>query len=143
MIYTIMTNKALRIAYDAHYGQNDLAGIPYIFHPLHLAEQMDDEDSICVALLHDVIEDTTLSLDDIRAEGFSNAVINALRAITHSKDDDYMQYIYQLSKDPLARKVKLADLKHNMDLTRLPELNDKALERLNRYRDAIALLEHM
>lgn len=143
MIYTIMTNKAMRIAFEAHYGQNDLAGVPYIFHPLHLAEQMDDENSVCVALLHDVIKDTTLSLEDLRAEGFNDAVINAVRALTHNKEDDYMQYIYQLSKDPLARKVKLADLRHNMNLSRLPELSDKALKRLNRYRDAIALLEHM
>ena len=143
MIYTIMTNKAMKIAYDAHYGQSDKAGVPYIYHPIHLAEQMTDEDSICVALLHDVVEDSTVSLDQLRSEGFNDAVISAVRLLTHDESVPYMDYIYQISRNPLARKVKLADLQHNSDITRLESRDEKAVSRLNRYKDAIALLTHM
>ena len=80
MIYTALTNKAMKIAYSAHHGQTDKSGLPYIFHPYHLAEQMTDETSTCVALLHDVVEDTPLSLDDL-AQKFPPAVIEALRLL--------------------------------------------------------------
>lgn len=143
MIYTPMTNKAMQIAYEAHYGQKDLAGAPYIFHPIHLAEQMDDEDSVCVALLHDVVEDTEMSLDELKAKGFSDRVLTAIGMLTHDKSVPYMEYIRNISRNPLARKVKLADLNHNSDLSRLPEINDKALRRLKQYRVAIELLEHI
>ena len=86
MIYTTMTKKALKICFNAHKEQVDKTGLPYVFHPFHLAEQMDDEDSVCLALLHDVVEDTNVSFEDLINEGFNENIINALKLLTH-KDD--------------------------------------------------------
>lgn len=117
MIYTPLVNKALRIAYDAHHGQVDKNGIPYIFHPIHLAESMDDEVSCCAALLHDVAEDTAVTLDDLRKE-FPEAVMEVLTLLTHEKGVDYFDYVRAIKANPIAVKVKLADLAHNSDQTR-------------------------
>lgn len=117
MIYTPLVNKALRIAYDAHHGQLDYNGVPYIFHPVHLAEQMEDEVSCCAALLHDVAEDTDVTLDDLRKE-FPEAVMEVLKLLTHEKGVDYFEYVRAIKANPIAVKVKLADLAHNSDQTR-------------------------
>ena len=117
MIYTPMTKRAMTIAYNAHHGQVDKVGVPYIFHPIHLAEQMDDEISCCVALLHDTVEDTDVTFADLEKE-FPPAVIDALRLLTHDQDTDYFDYVRAIKNDPIARKVKLADLAHNSDDTR-------------------------
>ena len=117
MIYTPMTKRAMTIAYIAHHGQVDKVGVPYIFHPIHLAEQMDDEISCCVALLHDTVEDTDVTLADLEKE-FPPAVIDALRLLTHDKDTDYFDYVRQIKTNPIALKVKFADLAHNSDQTR-------------------------
>ena len=117
MVYTELTNKALRFAYNAHHGQLDYNGIPYIFHPLHLAEQMDDEVSCCVALLHDVVEDTDVTMSQL-AEIFPANVIDALQLLTHEEDMDYFDYIRAIKSNQTAKKVKLADLTHNADQTR-------------------------
>lgn len=117
MIYTELTNKALRIAYDAHAGQLDKCGAPYIAHPLHVAEQMDDEASTCVALLHDVVEDSDVTLDDLARE-FPPEVVEGVRLMTHDPEVDYLDYVRAIRGNPLATKVKLADLAHNSDETR-------------------------
>ena len=117
MVYTELTNKALRFAYDAHHGQLDYNGIPYIFHPLHLAEQMDDEISCCAALLHDVVEDTDVTLEQL-AEEFPSEVVAVVKLLTRKDGDDYFDYIRAIKSNPTARKVKLADLAHNSDQTR-------------------------
>ena len=117
MIYTPLTNQAMQIAYKAHHGQFDYNGIPYIYHPIHLAEQMDDEISCCVALLHDTVEDTTVSLEDLKAV-FPQEVTDAVALLTHQKDTDYFDYVRAIKDNPIARKVKLADLAHNSDQTR-------------------------
>lgn len=117
MIYTELTNKAMKIAYAAHHGQLDYNGIPYIFHPIHLAEQMEDEISCCAALLHDVAEDTDVTLEDLARE-FPEEVIRALMLLTHEKGTDYFDYVRAIKADPIAMKVKLADLAHNSDQTR-------------------------
>ena len=117
MIYTELTNKALRIAYDAHAGQLDKCGAPYIAHPLHVAEQMDDEASTCVALLHDVVEDSDVALDDLARE-FPPEVVEGVRLMTHDPEVDYLDYVRAIRGNPLATKVKLADLAHNSDETR-------------------------
>ncbi len=117
MIYTPMVNRALRLAYRAHAGQLDPCGVPYIFHPYHLAEQMDDERSICVALLHDVVEDTPVTLEEIQRE-FPSEIVEAVALLTHDPSTDYFAYVRRLKANPLARKVKLADLMHNADQTR-------------------------
>jgi (p)ppGpp synthase/HD superfamily hydrolase len=141
MLYTPLTELAMRIAYDAHHGQVDRAGLPYVFHPYHLAEQMDDEDSICVALLHDVVEDTDTTLDDLRDMGFPAQVVDALALLTHNPAVPYMDYVATIKTNPLAAKVKLADLTHNSDLTRIPgEPGPKDLARREKYLAAMELL---
>lgn len=117
MIYTPLTNKALRIDYDAHQGQMDYNGIPYIFHPVHLAEQMDDEIACCVALLHDVAEDTPVTLAQLAKE-FPQEVMEPLRLLTHDAGTDYFEYVRSIRANPIAVKVKLADLDHNSDQSR-------------------------
>ncbi len=118
MIYTPLTYLAMRIAYDAHHGTMDKSGAPYVFHPFIVAESMDDEISTVVALLHDVVEDTDITFDDLKEKGIPESVIVPLRLITHEKGTDYMEYIRSVGTDPIATKVKLADLSHNMDVTR-------------------------
>ncbi len=143
MIYTVLTNKALRIAYEAHQGQTDKAGLPYIFHPFHLAEQMTDEISTCVALLHDVAEDTAVSLDDL-ARTFPPEVMEPLRKLTHLRGVPYADYIIGLRDDPVASKVKMADIRHNSDMSRFAEgqtvsLKDRT-KLTEKYKMALALL---
>ena len=106
MLYTEATKKAMRLAYRAHHGQMDLGGVPYIFHPYHLAEQMHSEETVCAALLHDVLEDTPLTVEDLEREGFSPAVIQAVVHLTHDPAVPYETYVQKLSPDPIARAVK-------------------------------------
>lgn len=117
MIYTPLTNKALRFAYNAHHGQLDYNGIPYIFHPVRLAEAMDDEISCCAALLHDVVEDTPVTFEELEAE-FPGEVVSVVRLLTHTDETDYYDYVRNIRTNPIAVKVKLADLEHNSDQTR-------------------------
>ena len=114
MIYTPLTKKAMCLAYRAHHGQLDYNGVPYIFHPIHLAESMDDEFSCCVALLHDVVEDTDVTLDELKAI-FPPEVTDA---VALHEDVDYFDYVRTIKNNPIARKVKLADLAHNRDQSR-------------------------
>lgn len=120
MFYSPLVKKACLIAYEAHQNDVDKGGYPYVFHPFYLAAQMEDENTVCTALLHDVIEDhgERYSFDFLRAEGFPEAVIDALRLLTHSKGTPYMKYIHALAHNPIARQVKLADLRHNTDTRR-------------------------
>lgn len=141
MIYTELTKKAMKLCFEAHIDQRDKSGIPYVFHPIHLAEQMKDEQTTVVALLHDVVEDTDLTLEDLENEGYPPAIVEAIGLMTHAKGVDYMVYVAEIKKNPIARAVKLADLKHNSDTTRLNEITEEALKRCERYRTAIALLE--
>ncbi len=120
MIYTELTKKAMRLAYNAHHGVLDKGGVPYVFHPFHVAEQMNTEYDVCVALMHDVVEDTNYTLDDIRAQGFPDEIIEALKCLTKQKDQDYMEYINIVKNNPIAVRVKLADIEHNSDKTRIP-----------------------
>ena len=117
MIYTPLTNKAMKIAYAAHHGQTDYNGIPYIFHPIHLAEQMDDEVSCCCALLHDVVEDTEVTMDEL-AQEFPAEIIAVLKLLTHGEDVPYFDYVRAIKQNPIAMKIKLADIAHNSDQTR-------------------------
>ncbi len=117
MVYTPLTNAAMKLVYKAHHGQLDYNGIPYIFHPIHLAEQMDDEISCCVALLHDTVEDTDVTLEELKTI-FPAEVTDAVALLTHSGDVDYFDYVRAIKDNPIARKVKLADLAHNSDQSR-------------------------
>ena len=131
MIYTPLTNKAMVFAYNAHHGQLDYNGIHYIFHPLHLAETMDDEISCCAALLHDTVEDTDVTLDDLRRE-FPEEVVEVVSLLTHEKGENYFDYVRRIKDHPIAKKVKLADLAHNSDQTRCVG-SDLTEEQLQRY----------
>ena len=141
MIYTEQTKKAMRLCFESHKEQTDKTGMPYVFHPFHLAEQMKDEDTTVVALLHDVVEDTDCTLDDLRAMGFSQRVIEAIGLMTHDPAVPYMDYVAVLKGNPITRAVKLADLRHNSDLTRFDSVTPGDLERKEKYLRAIALLE--
>ena len=141
MIYTNLTKKALKICFNAHINQVDKTGLPYVFHPFHLAEQMNSEDAVCVALLHDTVEDTDITFEDLINEGFNDNIINALKLLTHNDDTAYMDYIYKIKDNPIARIVKLADLYHNSDLTRLDLTVDKIPPKYEIYLDAIKFLE--
>ena len=112
MIYTKMTILAMKTAYNAHLGQLDYNGVPYIFHPYHLAEQMDDEISCTVALLHDVVEDTSLTFADLE-QIFPKQVIEIVMLLTHDEKVDYFDYIRKIKTNAIATKVKLADIEHN------------------------------
>lgn len=123
MLYTPLTKKAMKIAYAAHHGQVDQSGQPYIFHPYHLAEQMEDELTICAALLHDVVEDTEVTFEELKKE-FPKEVIDVLKLLTHDDDEDYFEYVRRIKTNPAAVAVKLADLEHNSDQTRLGNAKD-------------------
>lgn len=139
MIYTHNTKKAINIAYNAHMGQIDKFGIPYIFHPMHLAEQMDTEEECIVAILHNVVEDTKITFNQLE-EDFSGRVIEALKLLTHDKSVPYDDYIINLKDNPIAKKVKLADLKHNSDSSRLEHITTKDINRLEKYKNALNIL---
>jgi (p)ppGpp synthase/HD superfamily hydrolase len=133
MVYTELTKNAISIAYSAHHGQVDKSGVPYICHPLHLAESMDDEISCCVALLHDVVEDTEVTLQQLARE-FPAAIVEAVALLTHDPDTDYFDYVRRIRSNPIAKKVKLADLAHNCDASRFAGV-EVPKERIGYFRD--------
>ena len=140
MIYTTLTKKALKLCFEAHREQVDKTGTPYVFHPFHLAEQMTDEISTVCALLHDVVEDTQYELEDLREMGYPEEVIEVLKLLTHADDVPYMEYVKEIAKNPIAKQVKLADLRHNSDTTRLDVVDEKAKARVLKYKEAIEFL---
>ena len=141
MIYTPKSKKALKLCFEAHKNQIDKSDMPYVFHPFHLAEQMKTEETTVVALLHDVVEDTDYTLEDLSNMGFDKPIIDALALLTHDPAVEYMDYVKAIKSNPIAKAVKLADLRHNSDLTRLDIVTEKALERQQKYLKAIAFLE--
>ena len=141
MIYTPTTKMAMRLCFQAHKNQTDKSDIPYVFHPIHLAEQMEDEDTTVVALLHDVVEDTDYTIDDLAAMGFHERVLDAIRLMTHDDDVPYMDYVAKIKENAIAKAVKLADLAHNSDITRLDVIDEKAKARVEKYARAIQLLK--
>lgn len=140
MQYTSLIRKALEICYQAHQGQLDQSGTPYVFHPYHLAEQMDTEESVCVALLHDVLEDASYTGEDLLKEGFPEQVVSTVELLTRTPGVPYMDYIRSLKGNELACRIKRADLEHNSDMSRLPRITDRDIKRTEKYREAIRLL---
>lgn len=140
MIYTAKTKAALKLCFDAHKNQTDKSGMPYVFHPFHLAEQMKDEDTTIVALLHDVVEDTDYTIADLKRMRFPTNVLEALELLTHNDGTPYMEYVAKIKDNPIAKAVKLADLEHNSDLSRLDTVDEKALKQKEKYSQAIRLL---
>ena len=135
-----MLELALSIATEAHRGQFDKAGIDYIEHPIFVASQVDSEEEKAVALLHDVIEDSSVTAEELLNAGLPETVVTAVQILSKKKGQDYQTYLENVKSNPLARVVKLADLKHNSDLSRLSSITDKDLERLEKYKKAIDYL---
>lgn len=133
--------RAIAIAAQAHEGQIDKGGQPYILHPLRVMLRMHSEAGRIVAVLHDVVEDSNCSLDELRAEGFSEEVITALAAITRQAGEGRIEAAKRAARHPLARAVKLADNADNADLTRIPAPSEKDLVRMDEYRKVRELLE--
>ena len=125
--------KALEIALRAHRGQRDKAGAPYILHPLRLMLAVEDEDQRLAALLHDVVEDGGVTLEDLSREGFSPTVVAAVEALTKREGEDYAAFIERILPNPVARRVKIADLEDNLDVRRLPDLTVADFERIRKY----------
>ena len=138
MIYTDLTIKAMNLAYAAHHGQFDKGGVPYIFHPIHLAEEMDDEVSTCVALLLDTVEDTAVTLEEL-AESFPREIVEAVDLLTHRDGVEYFDYVRSIRANPVAVKVKLADLRHNGDPNRISNQGN-AEKRREKYAKAWKIL---
>ena len=130
---------ARALAAYAHLGQVDKAGNPYITHPLAVAEGVEGEDAKIAALLHDTVEDTFVTNRTIR-ELFGDDVADAVDLLTHREGEDYFDYVRRAGKNPIARQVKLSDLRHNMDLSRLKEVTEKDLKRLEKYKKAREIL---
>lgn len=131
-----LLEEAIRIAVEAHRGQKDRAGAPYVLHPLRLMSRMWTDAARIVAVLHDVVEDSDWTLDRLRAAGFPEEMVSAVDALTKREGEDYEGLIRRAAGNALAREVKLADLEDNMDLRRQGKVTEQDLERLNKYRRA-------
>ena len=142
MFYSELVKKASVIAFDAHKDDVDKGGYPYIMHPYYLAHQMDDEAAVCVALLHDTVEDHSdrYSFEYLEKEGFTPEIIAALKLLTHDLSVPYEEYIKEIGKNELARRVKIADLKHNLDASRL---DGKGFYKDEWYKAALSYLQSL
>ena len=133
MDYNELYDKALQIAVRAHKGQKDKAGHDYILHPIRVSERCDDPRAKIVALLHDTIEDTDVTADYLREEGFTEEIVEAVLAVTRREGEEYNDYVRRAAQNELGRMVKRTDLEDNMGIRRLPELTDLDVERLRKY----------
>ena len=142
MFYSPLVKKASLILFEAHNADYDKGGYPYVMHPLYLAFQMDDEDTTCVALLHDLLEDhgDKYSFEYLIQEGFTERIISALKLLTHDPAVPYMEYVKEIGKNEVARKVKIADLKHNLDSSRL---EGKKPRKEETYKEALLYLTNI
>jgi len=140
MILTDMTTNALALATQVLHGKVDKGGQPLIGHAIAVAEQQSDELGTAVALLHDVLEDTPLTRHSLVFHGFPDEVVEAVVALTRRADEDYSVYLARMRDNALARRVKLADLRHNSDLSRLPSVSPLDRARLEKYRQAMEFL---
>jgi len=132
--------KALALALKAHAGQKDKADQPYILHPLRVMVQMEDSRAKIVALLHDVLEDSEMTLNELSQAGFEDEILQAIDCLTKRDGEDYFAYLERVAQNKLARQVKMADLKDNLDVTRLKEITPADRQRLNKYLKALSFL---
>jgi (p)ppGpp synthase/HD superfamily hydrolase len=133
--------RAIAIAAMAHQGQVDKAGMPYVLHPLRMMLSVDTPEARMAAVLHDVVEDTAVTLEQLRDEGFPDSVLAAVEALTKRDGEDYEAFIRRVAPNPIARKVKLADLRDNSDLSRIADPTERDLERIEKYQRAAQYLE--
>lgn len=139
MIYTDNTKKAINLMYKYHNGQFDKSGLPYVFHPFTVAFNMKDEETCIVALLHDIVEDTPCTFEELETM-FSEEIADAIKLMTHSAEEDYFSYIERLSNNRIASMVKISDLRHNSDESRLNNITEKDIKRIEKYKKALGIL---
>lgn len=132
--------RAIAIAAAAHEGQLDKANEPYILHVLRVMLRLQAPEERIAAVLHDVVEDTAWSFDRLRAEGFSETIIEAIDSVTHREGESYEDFVLRAKAHPIGRRVKMADLEDNSDQTRLGEITDRDRARLEKYRRAMEAL---
>ena len=133
-------DDAIALARGAHAGQVDKAGAPCINHPLRMAATLESTEAKIVAILHDVVEDTPITLDDLRAAGYSPRIVGAVDGLTRREHESYEAFIERAAADPIARQVKIADLRDNLDLSRIAEPTERDYARLERYKRALQVL---
>jgi (p)ppGpp synthase/HD superfamily hydrolase len=137
-----LLEKAIQIAVEAHRGQRDRYGLPYILHSLRVMGRLHDVPEQIVAILHDVVEDTDWTFGELRSEGFPEPILEALDNVTKREGEDYEDFVKRSATNALARRVKLADLEDNMDLRRLPQVSEDDCQRLQKYIKAWNYLRH-
>jgi (p)ppGpp synthase/HD superfamily hydrolase len=135
-----LLEKAIGIALRAHGGQEGKDGTPYILHPLRLMTRMETEEERIAAVLHDVVEDSEVTLEDLRKAGFPKSVLKTVKLLTHEEGISYDDYVERLKPHPVARRIKLADLEDNSNIHRLSGIEEKDLERLRKYHRAWKIL---
>ena len=140
MLFTPLTRKAMLFAYNAHHGQLDDDGVPYVFHPARVAAGFTDEIGACAAWLHDVVEDTDVTIADIRTAGFPEEVCRILVLLTHEDGVPYMDYVKELATDPIAKAVKLADLQDNANPLRQSVWDERVEKRMEKHKMAYRFL---
>lgn len=139
--YNQLLELAIKVATEAHAGQVDKGGKPYINHPQAVAASLTNTEYKIVAYLHDVCEDTSITFDDLKDMGFTYRIVNSIRLLTKNDELTYEEYLRRLRMDSCARAVKMADLKHNMDITRIPNPSEKDYARIEKYKKSLAFLE--
>lgn len=139
--YNQLLELAIKVATEAHVGQVDKGGKPYINHPQAVAASLTNTEYKIVAYLHDVCEDTSITSDDLKDMGFTYRIVNSIRLLTKTDELTYEEYLRRLRMDSCARAVKIADLKHNMDITRIPNPSEKDYVRIEKYKKSLAFLE--
>lgn len=139
--YNRLLELAIKVAAEAHAGQVDKGGKPYINHPQAVAASLTNTEYKIVAYLHDVCEDTSITFDDLKDMGFTYRIVNSIRLLTKTDELTYEEYLRRLRMDSCARAVKMADLKHNMDITRIPDPSEKDYARIEKYKKSLAFLE--
>ena len=137
---TAILEDAIAIAAEAHRGQTDKAGAPYILHPLRMMIRMKTEAEMITAILHDVVEDSSWTIERLREKGFSKEVLVAVECVTNRSGENYEQFIERAGKNLIARRVKIADLEDNMNILRIGEIKPKDLERLEKYHKSWCIL---
>ena len=142
--FRIMSNlaTALLIAAQAHNGQTRRNNLPYLLHPFRVMLRMGSEEEMIIAILHDVIEDTDVTIDDLRAQGFNEDILEAIDLLTKKDGVDYAAYLETVAANPLARRVKIADLCDNMNVREIPDLQESDLKRLDKHHKALRKLEN-
>ena len=138
-----LLEKAVSIALEAHKGKKDKAGAPYILHPLRVMFQMETEEEMIAAVLHDVLEDAAITPDQLREMGFSERVLKALDSVTKRAGEEYEDYVRRAASHPIGKKIKLADLRDNMNFSRLKKVTDEDLKRLKKYHNALKIVKQL